>query len=47
MDQLHQFFQFPNMIGQSRLHGWRDTECLVNPAVVVVHEMQRDIMGVI
>lgn len=30
------------MIGQSGLHGWRHAKRLVNPAVIVVHEVQRD-----
>jgi hypothetical protein len=35
------------MIGQPGLHGYGNAECLVNPAVVVVHEVQRDVVGVI
>ena len=47
IDQLHQFLDLPYMIGQPGLHGWCDPMCLMNPTVVVVHEVQRDVMGVI
>ena len=35
------------MIGQPSLHGWCNPQCLVDAAVVVVHEVQRDVVGVI
>jgi len=39
IEQGRQFLNLPNMIGQPRLPGWRNAERLVNPAVVVVHEV--------
>ena len=47
VDQPHQFLNLPNMIGQPGLHGRCDPQCLMDPAVIVVHEVQRDIVGVI
>jgi len=32
----HQFFYVPNVVGNSRFHGWCDAQCLVNPAEVVI-----------
>lgn len=46
-EQCRQFLKLPNMIGQPGLHGWRNSQRPVNPAVVVVHEVQRDVVGVI
>jgi hypothetical protein len=47
IEQGQQFLNLPNMIGQPRLRRGRDPERLVNPAVVVVHEMRRDVVGMI
>lgn len=35
------------MIGYSCLHRRGDSQCLVNPGEVVVHEMQRHGMGLV
>ena len=35
------------MIRQPRLHRLSNAKRLVNPAVIIVHEVQRDVMGVI
>jgi hypothetical protein len=45
--QSDQFIKLPNVVGQSSLHRWRHAECLVNPAVVVVHLVNRDCVRVI
>ena len=42
-----QFLKFPHMIGPPRLHGWCDAKRLVNPAVVVVHEVQGNLRRVV
>jgi len=46
-DQPYQFLNLPNMIGQPGLHGWCNPQSLVNPAVVVMHEVQGDVVGVV
>jgi hypothetical protein len=35
------------VIGEASGHRGRDACCLVNPTVVVVHEVQRDVVGAI
>ena len=30
----------PHMIGESRLHGWRDAESVMDSSEIVKHEMQ-------
>jgi hypothetical protein len=45
IQQPHQFLNLPNMIGKASLHRWGDSQRLMNPAVVVVHEVKCDVMG--
>jgi hypothetical protein len=46
VQKSHQFLNLPNVIGETGLHRRRNAKCLVDPAVVV-HEVQRDVVGVI
>ena len=47
IQQRHQFLKLPNMIAQPGLHRRGYAKRLVNPAVVVVHEVKRHHLGVI
>jgi hypothetical protein len=47
IQQPHQFLNLPNVIGQPGLHGGRDAKRLVDPAVVIVHEVKGNDVGVI
>lgn len=47
LNQRGQIFDFPNVLGKSGLHGWRNPQRLVDTAEIVVHEMQGDVVGVI
>jgi hypothetical protein len=38
--QSNDFFQCPDVTGQTRFHCWVDAQRLVNPAKIVVHEIQ-------
>jgi hypothetical protein len=40
MQQGYNFFQIPDVIGNARLHRRSNTQALVNPTEVVVHEVQ-------
>lgn len=42
VQQLDQFLNRPRMLLESGFHPWRDAQRLMNPAEVVVHEVQGD-----
>ena len=35
------------MVGKPCLHGWRNPQSLVNPAEIVVHEVDRNHVGMV
>jgi hypothetical protein len=39
-NEIHNFFQAPNMVSNSRFHRWRHAQSLVNAGKVVIHVMQ-------
>jgi hypothetical protein len=45
--QVNDLFQAPNMVGNFRFHCRGDAQGLVNPAEVVVHEMEGDLVLVV
>jgi hypothetical protein len=42
IDQSHDFFHFPSVVGQARFHRRGDAERLVDASEVVVHEVEGD-----
>jgi hypothetical protein len=46
-DKRDDFFQSPNVVGDSRFHRGRDAQGLVNPAEIVVHEVNRGMVFVV
>ncbi len=47
LQQPYKLFDGPNMIHESSFHCWRNSQCLMNLAEIVVHVVQRDGMTVI
>jgi hypothetical protein len=47
IDKRDDFFQSPNVAGDSRFHRGCDSQGLVNPAEVVVHEVNRGVVLVV
>jgi hypothetical protein len=45
--QASQLLNLPNVIRKPSLHGWRNPQRLMDMAEIVVHEMQRYVVGVI
>ena len=45
--QVAQFLNAPDVVAQASFHRWRDAQCRMNAAEVVVHEIQRDRVTVI
>ena len=47
IEQVTDFLDRPNMVRDAGFHRWRDAQGLVNPAEVVVHEVERDSVCVV
>ena len=45
--QTNNFLDRPNMIGNPRLHGWRDAESLMDSRKIVKHEIERECVDMI
>jgi hypothetical protein len=44
-NQDNDFLNIPNVICNSSFHRWRHAQRLMNPAKIVIHEVERDVIA--